>query len=290
VGRLLPDEPEEIEWITRNLFVGNKLWSGRVRPMRAARPSTCARSARPSSCSPRWATTSRRRSRPSTGWVDVYGSTAEIKANGQVIVGLLHEDIGHLGIFVSGKVARKEHAQIVSVLEWMSWFAPAMQAGNADRKGTDTGQPLQRLEKFGSEMISASLDYYRGMRDAGTEAGFFSIYANMFSPYLGEKLETDERAGKMPTDPRELPFVKEALTSIAEGGYTEACARVARLLTRSGEPLPLSRLALRGELADNYAEYLPEIPMDQWRRMRGEQEIIVRFEPDQALLTKSISA
>jgi hypothetical protein len=45
------------------------------------------------------------------------GSTEEIKARGQVIVGLMHEDIGHLGIFVSGRVAKKEHAQIVSVLE-----------------------------------------------------------------------------------------------------------------------------------------------------------------------------
>ena len=57
---------EEIEWITRNLFVGNKLWSGDARA-RAARPSTCATSRRRSSCSRRWATTSRRRSRRSTG-------------------------------------------------------------------------------------------------------------------------------------------------------------------------------------------------------------------------------
>ena len=57
---------EEIEWITRNLFVGNKLWSGDTKSP-AARPSTCATSRRRSSCSPRWATTSRRRSRRSTG-------------------------------------------------------------------------------------------------------------------------------------------------------------------------------------------------------------------------------
>ena len=35
-------------------------------------------------------------------------------------------------------------------------------------------------------------------------------------------------------DPRELPFVKEALASIAEGGYTEAFARVACLLAAQG--------------------------------------------------------
>jgi hypothetical protein len=56
---------EEIEWITRNLFVGNKLWKGERGPT-AAR-SICATSRRRSSCSRRWATTSRRRSRRSTG-------------------------------------------------------------------------------------------------------------------------------------------------------------------------------------------------------------------------------
>ncbi len=60
-------------------------------------------------------------------WVaDVYGSTEEIKARGQVIVGLLHEDVGHLGIFVSGKVAKKEHAQIVSVLKSIEALPPGL--------------------------------------------------------------------------------------------------------------------------------------------------------------------
>ena len=58
-------------------------------------------------------------------WVaDVYGSTEEIKARGQAIVGLLHENIGHLGIFVSGGVAKKEHAQIVAVLESIEALPP----------------------------------------------------------------------------------------------------------------------------------------------------------------------
>ena len=60
-------------------------------------------------------------------WVaDVYGSTEEIKARGQVIVGLLHQNVGHLGIFVSGKVAKKEHAQIVSVLKSIELLPPGL--------------------------------------------------------------------------------------------------------------------------------------------------------------------
>src|SRR5262245_20096394 len=62
-------------------------------------------------------------------WVaDVYGSTEEIKARGQTIVGLLHQNVGHLGIFVSGKVAKKEHAQIVSVLKSIEALPPGLWA------------------------------------------------------------------------------------------------------------------------------------------------------------------
>jgi hypothetical protein len=77
--------------------------------------------------------------------------------------------------------------------------------------------------------------------------------------------------------------VQEALASVTHGGYAEAVARVACLLMRRDEPLPLTRMVLRQELAADYAEYLPQMPRDEWRRVRGEQEIIVRYEPEQAL-------
>ena len=103
---------EEIEWITQNLFVGNKLWSGTVKAgaggvfdLREIKVPIVLFASMGDNITP---------PQQAFNWVaDVYGSTEEIKARGQVIVGLMHEDIGHLGIFVSGKVAKKEHAQIV---------------------------------------------------------------------------------------------------------------------------------------------------------------------------------
>jgi pimeloyl-ACP methyl ester carboxylesterase len=380
---------EEIEWITRNLFVGNKLWSGdiktaggKVMDLRDIKSPIVLFASMGDNITP---------PQQAFNWVaDMYGSTEEIKARGQVIVGLMHESIGHLGIFVSGKVAKKEHTQIVSVLKtvenlppglyrmviseskdakgkieydvkfheeklediaaranrfkrvdekpfeavtaisdfnqrayelfaqpfvqsmsnamsarllrefhplrvqhWAiskinpltSWLAPAAQAVKANRKAIDAGQPLRRAEKIGAELVSASLDYYRAVRDARTEAAFFSIYANMFSLYLADKQETEERTTKFVADPRELPFVQQALASIAEGGYAEAFARAAFLLSRKGEPLPLSLLAMRTELVAVYKDYVPALPPDQWRRIRGEQEIIALYEPEQALTT-----
>ena len=116
---------EEIEWITQNLFVGNKVWSGTVKAgpgavfdLRQIKVPIVLFASLGDNITP---------PQQAFNWVaDVYGSTEEIKANGQVIVGLMHEDIGHLGIFVSGKVANKEHAQIVSVLKSIEALPPGL--------------------------------------------------------------------------------------------------------------------------------------------------------------------
>ena len=379
---------DEIEWITRNLFVGNKLWSGEVRGMegvsfdlRAIKSPIVLFASLGDNITP---------PQQAFNWVaDIYGSTDEIKARGQVIVGLVHQDVGHLGIFVSGKVAKKEHAQIVSVLKsiealppglyamsitekkgrdgavdyqvefaerqleeivarlnrfdrgdekpfqavnaisefnqrayelfaqplvqsmsneftaklarqfhplrfqrwafsdlnpWLAWLAPAAKAVRAQRKGADSRNPLLQMEKATSAAFSASLEYERALRDAASEATFFQTYGNVFSMYVADKRAAEEAAAPM-LEARELPFVKEALASIGEGGYAEALARVACLLARKGEPLLLSSLQTKRELVADYRDLLPSMPADQWRRVRGEQEIIVRYEPDMALAT-----
>jgi pimeloyl-ACP methyl ester carboxylesterase len=379
---------EEIEWITHNLFVGNKIWSGETRAkngkvfdLREIKSPIILFASLGDNITP---------PQQAFNWVaDVYGSTDEIKARGQVIVGLLHQDIGHLGIFVSGKVAKKEHAQIVSVLKsiemlppglygmaiterkgadgrveydvefhehqleevtirlnrlnradekpfeavaelsefnqrayelfaqplvqsmsnelsakllrefhplrmqrwafsdrnpWLWWLAPAAEAVKAQRQAPDTDDLPHRSEKMAAELISASLDCYRAMRDALSEAAFFETYGNMFSLYLADKREAEEQVAELAAEPRELPFVQEALASIAEGGFAEAFARVAALLARKGDT-PLSVLATKKELAADYAELLPQLPMEEWRRIRGEQDIIVRYEREQAITT-----
>ena len=86
-------------------------------------------------------------------------------------------------------------------------------------------------------------------------------------------------------DPRDLPFVKEALASIDNGGYPEALARVAFLMAHEDKPLPLSRLQLAHDLIEEYREFLPQLAPDELRRIGGEQEIIARYEPEKAVET-----
>jgi hypothetical protein len=166
---------------------------------------------------------------------------------------------------------------------WLAWLAPAAQMVKAQRQALGADDPARRIERTMSDLLSASLDYYRAMNDALSEAAFFQLYGNLFSLYLADQ-QTAEAAAA-PADPRELPFVKDALASIDRGGYPEALARVAFLLSRQGEPLPLSRLQLKQELIGEYADLLPVQSPDETRRIRGEQEIIVRYEPQKAVET-----
>src|SRR5947199_663976 len=59
------------------------------------------------------------------GWItDLYDHEREIVANGQTIVYTLHQSIGHLGIFVSGKVATKEHRELTTCMDMIDLTPP----------------------------------------------------------------------------------------------------------------------------------------------------------------------
>jgi pimeloyl-ACP methyl ester carboxylesterase len=377
---------EEIEWITRNLFVGNKLWSGEVKSgpdasgvfdLRQIRSPIIMFASLGDNITP---------PQQAFNWVaDVYGSTEEIKARGQVIVGLMQEEVGHLGIFVSGKVAQKEYTQIVSVMKsiemlppglygmeiqqrevdgkveyevkfheyrleevvarlnrhqrldekpfeavaavsefnqrayeiflqpfvqatsdefvatmirrfhplrvqrwalsdlnpWLAWLPGAAQLAKENRQALPADQPLRRAEASLAELASATLEYQRALNDAFTEALFFHVYGNLFSLYIADRKPAP---AAQPTEPRELPIVKEALASIDKGGYPEAFARVGFLVTRRGD-VPLSRLEAGQQMVKDYKEFLPAVPLDEMRRVAGEQEIIATYETDKAIAT-----
>jgi pimeloyl-ACP methyl ester carboxylesterase len=116
---------EEIRWIVNNLFIGNKLSQGEARlgpgryfDLKAIKQPIIVFASMGDNITP---------PQQAFNWIsDIYSSTEEIKANGQTIVGLIHEDIGHLGIFVSGKVAKKEHSQIISVLKYIQELPPGL--------------------------------------------------------------------------------------------------------------------------------------------------------------------
>ncbi len=115
----------EMQWIADNLFVGNKLTSGEIHTSDGIRvdlrniksPIIVLCSWGDNITPPQQA----------LGWItDLYGHEDEIVAGGQTIVYTLHQTIGHLGIFVSGKVATKEHAEFASCMEMIDLMPPGL--------------------------------------------------------------------------------------------------------------------------------------------------------------------
>ncbi len=116
---------EEMRWIVENLFVGNRLSHGKIATdsgelldMRAIRSPIMVFASEGDNITPPG---------QALHWIaEVYHDEQEIKALGQTIVYLLHRSIGHLGIFVSGAVARKEHHEIDSTLDVIEEVAPGL--------------------------------------------------------------------------------------------------------------------------------------------------------------------
>ena len=60
-------------------------------------------------------------------WIlDLYDSVDDIRAHGQTIVYAVHELIGHLGIFVSASVAKKEHGEFASNIDLIDVLPPGL--------------------------------------------------------------------------------------------------------------------------------------------------------------------
>jgi hypothetical protein len=73
------------------------------------------------------------------GWiVDLYKDVDEIRSYGQTIICTVHETVGHLGIFVSSGVARKEHGELSSNIDLIDTLPPGLYEAVLERKGDNT--------------------------------------------------------------------------------------------------------------------------------------------------------
>ncbi|MFZ4479765.1 MAG: DUF3141 domain-containing protein [Rhodoferax sp.] len=116
---------EEIQWIVDQLFVGNRLATAEIVTAKGARidlrnihsPIICFCSKGDNITPPQQA----------LGWiVDLYAKDEEILACGQTIIYAIHETVGHLGIFVSGGVAKKEHQEFASNIDLIDVLPPGL--------------------------------------------------------------------------------------------------------------------------------------------------------------------
>ena len=166
----------EMQWIADNLFVGNKLSTGQIRTSDGLRidlrniksPIVCFCSWGDNITPPQQA----------LGWIlDLYDNADEIVANGQTIVYSLHHTIGHLGIFVSGKVALKEHQEFVSCMDMIDAMPPGLYEATITEV-TDKTENHQLIDgKYLFRLEARTLDDIRafGVNSADDEKRFATV-------------------------------------------------------------------------------------------------------------------
>ncbi|MGX6569542.1 DUF3141 domain-containing protein [Cupriavidus necator] len=157
----------------------------------------------------------------------VYRSTAELVAAQQRVVYLLHPKVGHLGIFVSADIARREHRAILHYAEKISQLPPGlyeMQLATAtDSQGVAAASFVsRRLEDLQFEPQPPGFDRVQRL-----SAELDDAYAKLVSPWirlLSSKLMADWLARwhpmrvsrqvwatSLPLGGAELPFAAGAL-------------------------------------------------------------------------------
>ncbi len=164
---------EEIQFIVDELFIGNNLAAGRIQTsdgtsidLRNIRSPIVVFCSKGDNITP---------PQQALGWIlDLYEDVEEIRSCGQTIVYTIHESVGHLGIFVSGGVAKKEHGEFSSNIDLIDTLPAGLYEAVLENKAGDTANPDLVTGNWVMRCEARTLDDIRalGGNDAADERRF----------------------------------------------------------------------------------------------------------------------
>ena len=152
---------EEIQFIVDELFIGNKLSSGAIKTgdgtaidLRNIRSPIVVFCSKGDNITP---------PQQALGWIlELYDDVEQIRSFGQTIVYSIHKSVGHLGIFVSSGVARKEYGEFSTNIDLIDVLPPGLyeavlveKSAETDRSDLVVGEWLMRCEPRTLEDIRA---------------------------------------------------------------------------------------------------------------------------------------
>jgi pimeloyl-ACP methyl ester carboxylesterase len=116
---------DEMQFIVDELFVGNNLAAGNIKTsdgmavdLRNIRSPIVVFCSKGDNITP---------PQQALDWIlDLYDDVDDIRCHGQTIVYTIHDKIGHLGIFVSGAVAKKEHGEFANNIDLIDTLPPGL--------------------------------------------------------------------------------------------------------------------------------------------------------------------
>jgi len=164
---------DEIQAIVDNLFIGNKLAAGMIKAsdgtmidLRNIRSPIVVFCSKGDNVTP---------PQQALGWIlDLYDDVDDIRRHGQTIVYTIHESAGHLGIFVSTGVARKEYGEFSNNIDLIDMLPPGLYEAVFEPKREDTGSPELVTGEWIMRCKARTLDDIRalGGNDAADERRF----------------------------------------------------------------------------------------------------------------------
>ena len=262
---------EEIQFIVDQLFIGNNLSGGKIRTsdgvavdLRNIRTPIVVFCSKGDNITP---------PQQALGWiVDLYENVDEIRSYGQTIVYTIHESVGHLGIFVSGGVAKKEHGQLSSNIDLIDTLPPGLYEAIFEDKTEQTSNPELASRDWVMRCEARTLDDIRalGGNDLADERRFataarvselnLAMYRTLFQPAVRTAVNSSFAEWFARCHPLRLQyqFFSNANPAMAQVAATAEQVRKARKPAAPDNPL----LKLQEMMSANIVAAL-----DGWRKM-----------------------
>jgi pimeloyl-ACP methyl ester carboxylesterase len=167
---------QEMQFIVDELFIGNRLAAGktimsdgkRVDLRKISSPIVVFCSFGDDITPPQQA----------LDWIlDLYETVDQMIQSGQTIIYCLHQSIGHLGIFVSGAVATKEHEEFALNMNMIDAMPPGLYEVVLSEMDANTTSPQLVSGRYIAKIVPRTLDDIRalGCNDAADERKFETV-------------------------------------------------------------------------------------------------------------------
>ncbi|MEI6161463.1 MAG: DUF3141 domain-containing protein, partial [Roseococcus sp.] len=153
------------------------------------------------------------------GWLtDLYATDAQMIAAGQTVVYTVHQSIGHLGIFVSGKVASREHGEFANAMDMIEILPPGLYEAVISEVPEGTAHPELIHGKYLFHLEPRGLDDIRalGGNDDADERRFETVarlsdinrglYQQFLAPAVRAMSSAESAAFLRRTHPNRLRF------------------------------------------------------------------------------------
>jgi hypothetical protein len=275
----------EIESIVENLFVGNRL----------ARRNITA----PVVVFASWGDNITPPPQALNWIIDTWGDERAIAAAGRTIIYVLHETVGHLGIFVGGAIALKEHDQLVTSLDVIESLPPGLYEMKLEAKPEGEAQRWDALEPgdYKVHYEYRTMDDLRALNPEGREeeAMFSTIAkvsefnANLYKTWVRPWVKTvatrqmGDAIGKMHSMRMERALFSDAFPFAPMIRREAEKVRANRMHIADDHPLRLMEKKIAAQISaslDTYRDKRDARTVSVTRKMFGEQGLGAWFKPE----------